>query len=78
MQRLASLSQRMHHLRQTVGPQPRWVERLKFLPASCTVSPNFKTSRVPVVAQQVRCPFGSVELESRSTVALNAMTGDER
>ena len=75
---LAIFSQRIHHLGQAVGPQPGRIERFKLLPASRAVSPDLEASRIPIVSKQVGGAFGAIELESRTPVALNAMTGNQR
>ena len=75
MQRLAIFDQSARHLRQTVRPLPRRIDRLELLPAARAVAPNLEAARVPIVAEQVRSSFGSIEFKRGTTIALDAMTG---
>ena len=75
---LAIFSQRIHHLGQAVGPQPRRIERFKLFPASRAISPYLEATRIPIIPKQVCRAFGAIEFEGRTPVALNAMTRDQR
>ena len=77
VQRLAFFSQRIHHLGQAVGPKPGRIERLKLFPASRAVSPYLEAARIPIIPKEVCGPFGAIEFEGRTPVALNAMSRNQ-
>src|SRR6185369_11960092 len=77
VQRLTFFLECVHHLCQPVCPQPCWINRLELFPASRAVSPNLEAAWVPVIPEQVCCTFSSVKFQSRTPVALNAVTGNQ-
>src|SRR5215475_3318148 len=74
MKRFALFSQCIHHLGESIGPQPGWINRLNLFPAGGSVSPYFEAAWVPIIPEKIRGSFRPIKFQTRTPVALNAVT----
>src|SRR5262245_1824825 len=75
--RLSPFEQRGDGFGQSVRPHPCPVYRLVLFPTTRLVAPDFKASRVPIVAEQIGGSFGAVNLQRRAAVALDRVASDD-
>src|SRR4030095_10935814 len=73
VKRFAIFSQGIHHLGESIGPQPCWIDRLKLFPAPGSIAPYFEASWVPIIPQQIRSALGPIKFQGRTPVPLNAV-----
>src|SRR5262245_26213087 len=75
-ERLSPFEQRRDCFGQSVRPRPCPIHRLVLFPTTRLVAPDFKASRVPIVAEQIGGSFWAVNLQRRAAVALDRVASD--